>query len=333
MYFYKIIILLFLSNLFYCATVNDQLYEAVVKNKKDMIDTALSEGADINALHDRSRSPKQTVLHSVARIQSNSPDYLQKRMDYLIEKGADPEIKDSEDKTPLCIVAENPDYISLTEYLLSKGVDPNSAIACATNLPTATLLLSKSADINSTVEGETGLIKSIRTKNNELAKFLISKGADVNKSYSGGNESNAGFSPLHYAAKFRNFEIMDALLKAKAIPEINKSGRTPGDFLPINEEMVKSMFISPNDEIIVYHDLSGGTSLKKFTDIIKDQSNKGYVNISPPGTPIPQAKCAEFYSYLGYAEALKKENLAKVLKKYGATKHPKDGKNAGVCGH
>lgn len=126
-------------------------------------------------------------------------------MEFLIDKGADMNVKDGRGMTALirAVVLERPDVM---KFLIKKGADVNArdkkgktALMYAVdrkpvNREVVKLLVDKGADLNAgDNDGMTALMEAAKRGNLDAVKLLIDRGADVNV------KDKYGRTPLSYA--------------------------------------------------------------------------------------------------------------------------------------
>jgi ankyrin repeat protein len=194
----------------------NQLAEAVIKKDTVKIEQLLQSGVDINTQHPTSGT---TVL-----IIASSYYYYDDMIEYLIGKGADVNLKDSEGKTALLWASSN--SLENAKILISNGAKVNEpANDGMTPFLQATLgvssgkvpieiceLLRKNgAKVNAELKrksalGWTALHYAITNGDKELVKYLIKHGANVNKS------TGEGSSPL-FLAKLGGYDDIVKILK------------------------------------------------------------------------------------------------------------------------
>ena len=112
---------------------------------------------------------------------------------------------------------------TIVEFILDKGADPNARdnfnltpllrAVMEGHVEMARFLISKSADIEATFEGNTALIEATLQNNNELVKLLIDSGAFIEA------KTKDGHTALHVAATNAYVKIVQTLYSAGA--EVN----------------------------------------------------------------------------------------------------------------
>ena len=213
---------MFLSlNLFPQDTEQDPLYDATIRASVDGVKQALAEGADINRQSDNGYTALMWACSWAYR-----PGYSDVAK-YLIEAGADVNIRANDSTTAVLEAAEGSKEISL--MLLDKGADITACrddgrgifTSCIfgilmgkVDLDFAELLLSKGVDVNEAatsgdVAGWAGIHYAASNGTKELIEFLIKNGADVNA------KTADGKTPLSLAGS-SNAEITEILKKAGA---------------------------------------------------------------------------------------------------------------------
>ncbi len=164
------------------------LYFAAANGHKDIVAYLLDMGAAIDASTDHG-----SALHVAA-----DDEYVEV-VRLLLDRGADPNLKNNWKKTPLHNTAQNK----------SQTV--------------AKLLIDSGADIS--VQDHKGRTPLHRCKSLPVAKLLISKGADVNA------VDNSGYTPLHWAATPREIvhhpTIVYLLANGADTSQADNSGLTP----------------------------------------------------------------------------------------------------------
>lgn len=147
-------------------------------------------------INTRDVSTSQTALHIVTARRDTQ------WIDFLIAKGANPNLTDGEGSTPL-MIATQLRFVEGAQILLNRG-----ALVDKTNS-----------------SGETPLIRAVHLNDLPMIRLLISKGANPNK-----KDLMAGLSALEYAARDgRSQTIIDLLNSAK--PKSSVSGPVQGPSL------------------------------------------------------------------------------------------------------
>ncbi|UKZ70786.1 uncharacterized protein TrAtP1_011755 [Trichoderma atroviride] len=156
-------------------------------------------------------------------------------VEWLIERGADVNMKNHNTRPPLLIAVEK-GHTSITKLLIERGTDVNlkdtrsphaTALIIAIqkhNDTMAEMLIEKCADINiSEVHGYTPLICALIEANYNLVSLLLDKGADVDAKSSIGNQSL-----LHAMKKGVKKDIIQLLIQKGAdVNAKDVSGDTP----------------------------------------------------------------------------------------------------------
>ncbi len=173
----------------------------------------------------------------------------------LLEAGADPDIGNDYDVTPLMLAAENRSQ-AMVKLLLKAGADPDIASwSGETLLMTVTrtgmleavqLLLEHGTDVNvrEPRRGQTALMWAISFKRPDIARLLIDHGADINASTIRLNEDfqplevegymgstiqavpMGGYTPLLFAAKVG--DVATARLLVEKGADVNAVSQTDG---------------------------------------------------------------------------------------------------------
>lgn len=207
--------------------VTDKLYILYNLAKKH------NHTAILNRLFDFGLDPnkmfgKKSLLNMA--IDAEKPAIVQ----ILLEKGADPNTKDSWRGLPLHF-ASGYGYSEIIELLVEKGVDPNQenddnevALQCAIeggHLTAVQALLRKGADPNKTNHNKIPLLSLAFSEGNlDILRELLNYKADPNT----GNKNN--ITPLHRAASKGSLDFVETLLENGADPLTqNKKGETPLD--------------------------------------------------------------------------------------------------------
>jgi len=175
------------------------LADAVIEKDSIKIEQLLQSGVDINTQHPTSNT---TVL-----MIASSYYYYDDMVEFLISKGADVNLKDSEGKTALLWASSN--SIENAKILISKGARVNEAANDG-----------MTPFIQATLGVSSGKVPI------EMCELLRKNGAKVNAELK--RKSALGWNALHYAAANGDADLVKYLIKHGA--NVNKStgeGSTP----------------------------------------------------------------------------------------------------------
>lgn len=194
------------------------------ENSIEIMKILLNAGADPNSLNFKGNTPLQDALFS---------NYSNDQIEYLIRRGADVNVRDRHDETPLHKMAhimqsfevDGENLVGLAEVLVKNKADVNAQnVEDCTPLHFATssaklveVLLKHKADVNVKNRfGETALISVAHASGSlEVMQMLVSHGADVNAT------SNGGLTALHMACLQKNKKMIKFLIRNGA--NINKT--------------------------------------------------------------------------------------------------------------
>ncbi|MEI0525256.1 ankyrin repeat domain-containing protein [Brachyspira murdochii] len=207
--------------LYYTIEHNSFGQENETENAIKILNLLIEYGADVNTKDDDGAS----LLDVSYRI-SESFDKNKEMFKILVENGFDLESRikaDSSDYdyTPLMIAVYKEDYY-MVKYLLDKGANPNTAnnenktaLMIANddgNYDISKLLIQQGANINTQDEyGITALMYATVSGNYEMVKFLLENGADIN------TKDNYGNTVLYYNICYDHYGKEERLENAKKI--------------------------------------------------------------------------------------------------------------------
>jgi ankyrin repeat protein len=206
------------------------LFCAVARDKTEAVIHFIENGADVNTSICADRVQGWSTLHA-ATYYGNL-----EIMDCLIKAGANVNVLDYESATPLLFAVVR-DKTEAAIHLIENGANVNicadraqgwsplHAAAQCGNLEIMNCLIKAGANVNVLESnGATPLYYAVGEDKTEAVIHLIENGADVNLCAGGFK----GRSPLHAAALYGNLEIMDCLIKARAIVNVlDSDGATP----------------------------------------------------------------------------------------------------------
>jgi ankyrin repeat protein len=199
---------------------NKYLLAAVLDKDQAEAEYLIGLGGDKNLKNDDGNS----LLH----LAVDTEDQLMQRM--LKDKGANIEIRNNNDETPLMYALQKDKY-QICEYLLALGADPlvtkrngitalHYAVAFTTNPRATTLLLEKGADANNSLAYRDTTMSPLYyavyyRKDWALVQTLVSHGARI-------NEGKTGWTPLMAAVLTHDAGLVQTLLKNA--PDVNAQG-------------------------------------------------------------------------------------------------------------
>ena len=194
----------------------NQLADAVIEKDTSKIEQLLQSGVDINTQHPTSGT---TVL-----MIASSYYYYDDMVEFLIKKGVNVNLKDSEGKTALLWAASN--SLPNAKILVANGAKVNEPAndgmtpfiqatlgfsSGKVPIEMSELLRKNGAKVNAELKrksalGWTALHYAVTNGDAELVKYLIKHGANVNKS------TGEGSSPL-FLAKLGGYDDIVKILK------------------------------------------------------------------------------------------------------------------------
>ena len=242
------------------------------ENGEDLFNYYLENGFDVNAVDEEGR----TYLFRLIEDRKPYSNKTKKKIKFLLDKGANPNIKNSTDQFMLAYVNDDVDVLNL---LLEYGANPNiknawgnTPLHYSPNRKVAELLLNSGVDIDAknTIYGETPLMVCVNAGKYKMIEFLLNKGADVNL------PNDGGVTPLYEAVVGEDEDIVNLLLDKGANP--NKE--TKRGWYPIhkaigdeNKHLIKLLLEHGAD---VNVKTSKGLSLIQFSENI---GNKDIINL------------------------------------------------------
>lgn len=154
------------------------LYRAAAEGDFEAVSELTNSGAPLNTLMGNG-----TPLMAAVRARADRIAW------YLLSKGADPDLAESDQVTPLMMASEQGDR-RLVRLLLSAGASVNATdlqgytpvmrAAEKGQLPVVKVLLAAGANVNVSQKGESLLMKVVSTGDLLTAEMLLAAGADVN---------------------------------------------------------------------------------------------------------------------------------------------------------
>jgi len=182
----------------------------------EMLARLLSARSEINL---NERYDGRTLLHAAAASLNTA------NSDLLLERGVDPDSRDTLGRTALHLVVAQSSGFDLARLLLSRGAavdirDEQGMTPLLSAIPACVRLLAdKGADLSvRDNQGNSALHWAVYRKSPELAELLTALGAPLDL------QNNAGRTPLHLAVAAADQKMAQLLLKAGAKSDIADTG-------------------------------------------------------------------------------------------------------------
>ncbi|MBP9838436.1 MAG: protein kinase [Proteobacteria bacterium] len=216
-----------------------KIKEEIAKGNKEVVETVLGAGYDIDSLDEAGESMLLIALR-LNQVETAK---------YLIENNANVNISSNNKITPLMYAAKNPD-VSVFYELIKKGantdvrdvnlktplmyaIEAKNTVVVQAIVDKGTILSSRDKD------GATALMYAVKSDELENVQILLRKKVDLNM------VDEAGKSALFYAVESKEDQITDALINAGADVNItDKSGKTPVQYASTkNRKLIKSTYL------------------------------------------------------------------------------------------
>jgi ankyrin repeat protein len=218
-------------------TLSEQFYTAIRANDLTRLQAMLSSGADPNVQETRGGATPLMYAASVGSVEA---------MTLLLDRGADPKIRNSAESTPLMWSATD---IRKVRVLVDRGANVNAVSSrgrtalflAAMSAPSAEivkLLMARGVDVKVVDAFKMSALHAATWgSDTETIRLLVDAGLDVNAA------NVAGFTPLINAANARNFVAAKLLIAKGAKVNVAagdpiqkvKAGTIPlGNFTPLH---------------------------------------------------------------------------------------------------
>ena len=185
----------------------------------------------------------------------------------LLMAGADLNLLDDEDQTPLMVAAEWND-VGKTKLLLEAGADVNAKNcygetalmkAAEENVDIVKLLLEAGADVDAKNScGETALFEATRVCSDDILKVLLEAGADVNV------RNSRGETVLMKAARSDDVNIMKLLIEAGAAIDV-QDDELKTALMKVHQHSINYTKVLPESEADI-EDIKGKTAMDHAAD-------------------------------------------------------------------
>lgn len=189
------------------------LHQAVRQNRREIVEVLLAHQADINALAEEGTPLMQAVL-----LLEGSADLAR----LLLDRGATPDARLPDHRTPLALAAWRRNATELTALLLTHGADPNarfdSKIARVPDNPRSSIPDQSYANVTNA----TPLMHAAAGGQAAVVELLLKAGARMN------DQDSYGYTALYWGVMRDAREAVALLLERGADPNLrDRGGFTP----------------------------------------------------------------------------------------------------------
>ena len=228
----------------------------------------LDAGADINY---REGIHNQTIINELVRRNK----FTTELGDWLIEKGADINISEDEDRSNLSRACENGN-VKIAQYFIDKGIkirqyenkfSKPSDLYFAVDSGNGELvrrLLELGANVESNIKNYNPYIRAVDGKFSEIVELFLQKGASADFDYGG------GVRPIHIAVGNQDIQTVNILLKydSNVNAKLNNAG------FSLREFGTKDFAITPMDIAVLNEDIAMQKLLTSFGGTLSTKEDK-----------------------------------------------------------
>ncbi len=195
------------------------IYHALRNGDEEMVRLLLAYGA---VVPQQGNSPMGNPL--ILAIRQGNASLL----DLVLAAGGEPNVPNLDGELPLGLAIRSK-KLDLAERLLQRGADATpffNAAFEAGDQALMTLLCHHGAGVNNAdAGGDVPMIRAVRSKNGEMARFLLNQGADLDR------VGREGQTPLALALATRQMPLVELFLQAGANPNAAFPGPMKPEFL------------------------------------------------------------------------------------------------------
>ena len=308
------------------AKAEDSIFAAIRLNNIRALNDHISSGIDLNTINEDGSTPLHRAIEGDLNAERKTVNLEIIRL--LIDKGADVNVKDDNENTPLHLSTNK----NIAELLISNGADVNAKDWSGETplhriisnedlqLDIIKLLIEKGADVNAKDEDDSTPLHiagdcSVDLK---IIKLLISSGANAD------SKDCSGETPLHKIILNEDGDIIAFLISSGIGLNIkNNKGKTPLDLISSNELKVAAA------KAILFGERGGKTReeigqyvrkiLSNYTSLQEARKEKAKEPQYDPNIPDPTKPwCLKCKAHTAYKEVYRarENNSGRQLHRY-----------------